>query len=71
MEAILLVDQFVMMGEELALSLLLQVVLFLSSQTDWKNIVQITKLSMKHFYLACSSWNQWALNMWNLMVIRF
>ena len=47
-----LMDRFVMMGEESALFLYLQVDLFLSSQTNWRNIVQITQLNMRRFYLA-------------------
>ena len=54
-----LMDRFVMMGEELALVMFLslQVVPFLSYQTDWKNFAQTIKLNMKHFYLAWSFYN--------------
>ena len=41
-ESYVSMDRFVMMGEELALVMYssLQVVLFLSYQTDWKNFAQ-------------------------------
>jgi hypothetical protein len=49
----------------------LRVALFLNSQIDWKKGARITKLNMKHFYLAWNSWNLWVLNMWKLMEIHF
>ena len=57
----ILMDRFVMMGEELALVMFLslQVVLFLSYQTDWKNFARTIKSSMRHFYLAWSFCNPW------------
>ena len=49
-------------GKELVLVIFLslQVVLFLSYQTDWKNFARTIKLSMRHFYLAWSFCNPWA-----------
>ena len=53
-ENCILMDRFVMMGEELVLvmSLSPKVVLFLNSQTDWKRDVLIIKFNIKHFYLT-------------------
>ena len=61
-ENYILMDQFVMMGDELVLVMFLslQVVLFLNYQTDWKNFAQTVKLNMKHFCWACSFCNPWA-----------
>ena len=68
-----LMDQFVMMGKELALVMFLslQVVLFLSYQTDCKNFARTIKLSMRHFYLAWSFCNPWAWSMLKALVIHF
>ena len=54
---------------ELVMFLFLRMVPFLSFQTDWKKNAQITKLCMKHFYLAWNSYNPWAWNRLKLLGI--